>query len=850
MGEKVYHSKYKVSYDTQTNKSADTKTSSSVDIENEQLNKQSMPYKPNNRTQEFNKAVEALHFDTSLRDWIWADKRPTSFNGRTAVMQAVDVWISSSTPRTKKYLLISGALGTGKSALVTHIIDYINSRELGKVDVFFCEASIDGTRHASTLIKFIANFLYRIFGDNYFSSDIINYLKDDVFIRDSADRLFAKLIFNPILKLNPEAGKQYFLIIDALDEMISDQCQVFLDLMNRFNPPRWLNIIMTSREEQLIIRSLERSSICISLNNPQSNLTDVEDYFREELPDKDESYIKDLAKRSEGNFLYAKYLSEEIRLTGDISIHSLPYALDGLYDVMLKRKYESLGANDEFDRDARPIFEVLVAAKSPISINEISNVIGVDIREINRRMQKISSFVTLPPSRSMAPEIRIFNPSFVSYLTNNNGNIYYIDKNMGIQLFLNYIERTKGEVLLPDRSKYFSSYGLLHIIEEKASGVLEELLRSPNEQIPDIIENELFFIYIKNSKDVIDTLKPIPIEILRRIILTTYRKGISYSIYETDSDDEMSDLISLLCTKGEIVRALMLEGERYQRKRLYDQAEEKFIACMEEAKRRYSDNPTIWSKRYIALTYNRLGNLANEKERNGNKPKQKSRDYYAEGYKIFKEIVDLKDDDWNKYRLVYIKDLAIATARIGDLEIISPTPDLDVVFKHYEEYNRYCLTLSAAKPNSIAFLRELATSYRRLGDFNMLCNIFKAYNLFLESLTILHKIVEIISFKERPNIDSQFIKKIDERDFDRSTCSKNFILFPYEHREPDYLREHVLCFMRLAHSSYIIGKKTLALYWSELAEETCTVLDEARKTKESSSDLKIAIDLKNNIKGE
>lgn len=309
----------------------------------------------------------------------------------------------------------------------------------------------------------------------------------------------------------------------------------------------------------------------------------------------------------------------------------------------------------------------------------------------------------------------------------------------------------------------------------------------------------------------------------------------------------MQDILTLLVAKQADIRAIMLAGERLQRKKLWNDAEEKFQECLRIAIKKDKEQFTSWSKRYIALTYNRLGNLA--KERKADNWFSISLSHYSNSYSLFQGIYcEIKDTDLEKQQTVFLKDLAIATARLGDIEIKKTEPDFTKVRKHYDEYYALCQRLCKFKEKSLTFNRELANSLRRLGDVSIFIDAITAYNFYLDSLKVLQKIVSDWAIKDCPSSLSASISKIIECSQKYSTEKSEYVVLPYERRETDLIREHILCFMRLTDAAIIAEQYEQARIWCVHAKKIVQKLVATRLTDETQSDLDIILKQEQTIK--
>ena len=261
-----------------------------------------------------------------------------SFVGRAWLLSSVQTWFSSSDSRA---FVIVGPPGSGKTAFASWLTA---SGAVAKVLVArFCSLRDPSSGDALTFIESLANAL----SANYpgfreaLSSATGNIHTVSVSLKDvnvspgasvtgvrienlqlsgtSPRRAFDRVIRAPLESLSqPEIP--FLVIVDGLDEALIDPAdKSFLDVLaigwgsdNVFQSQ--IRLLVTTRASQATSEFIS-NALVTDISGPSSeNMADVHSFIRQRLgnmPDA-EALANRIASTSDGNFLYARYVVDEL----------------------------------------------------------------------------------------------------------------------------------------------------------------------------------------------------------------------------------------------------------------------------------------------------------------------------------------------------------------------------------------------------------------------------------------------------------------------------------------------------------------------------------------------------------
>ena len=145
--------------------------------------------------------------------------------------------------------------------------------------------------------------------------------------------------------------------------------------------------------------------------------------------------VSKLAEKGQGNFLYVKVVLDLwLASTESVSWETFPKTLESSYQLYFETKFRTPASFQPL----RKIFEVLVAAYTPLTVYDLHSLLILDqptldlVYDLLPKLDQMSLFLW---HGSGDGPIRIHHSSLSEWLTNesNQGKIYYVQKEKGRQ---------------------------------------------------------------------------------------------------------------------------------------------------------------------------------------------------------------------------------------------------------------------------------------------------------------------------------------------------------------------------------------------------------------------------------
>lgn len=355
------------------------------------------------------------------------------FFGREKLIAYYDEWFNSD----KRLLWLVGNAGVGKTAFIANLTGI--REEISAVH--FCRYNDNERANPKRAIMSIAYYL---------ATQIEEYKKQILQLQDlallsekSTSRLFEYLIVEPLNKVVPN-HKPIVIVIDALDEATVDNRNELADvIVSQFSKtPSWVKLLVTSRNETMLQRKFGKiRPISFSDKDVNDNESDIYGYFGKHLDDilpkgkKGERILSILTKKSEGIFLYAKNILEDIREKKlDLSkVNDFPEGLTGIYLEYFDRIF-SRNENYSYKKDIRPILEILCATYMPVSRKLILKILDIDEYDLDDILDLICEM--FPTKDNIIEPI---HKSIVDWLIDSNrSGSYRISKRKGHERIADY----------------------------------------------------------------------------------------------------------------------------------------------------------------------------------------------------------------------------------------------------------------------------------------------------------------------------------------------------------------------------------------------------------------------------
>ena len=287
---------------------------------------------------------------------------------------------------------------------------------------------------------------------------------------------FEQAVLTPLRSLQNKPSKPWYLVLDALDECMSpvgQESRTIVDLINRklSRFPRWLKLVMTSRNETKIFSHLTNVIKLVIEPYDSRNLDDISLYLTERLYQEGPliSFIKSLfgadtventmnlvsalLNKCQGNFLFVKEMLHywETSKEAQKDPYALPKTLGDIYNGYFERLY---GSGETF-KPVRRILEVLVSTFDPISVEELFELLywkeqnlhkEYEFKEFKTTVKELGHFLRY----GVNDTISVYHLFLVDWLTSEeNDGHFFISKRKGHEVFCDYyfgLIRSSGEL--------------------------------------------------------------------------------------------------------------------------------------------------------------------------------------------------------------------------------------------------------------------------------------------------------------------------------------------------------------------------------------------------------------------
>ena len=385
------------------------------------------------------------------------------------------------TDRGTTGVLITGAPGSGKSALMSQLICSPYSSLLVHQNIIgyhLCEYSEkgkrDGTRFVHNLVDQIAARFPR-YSEYIIKNELIRR-ELDIFCQKDVTGCFFTSILGPLRELKPPAGLRY-IVVDALDECFnSDKTSEIIEILSSKIPhlPKWLKFILTSRNLTMVTARIPRTVRRTSLfANDERNVEDIRLYVSRFISQNSffmdrllaamnlnftsrtygmRKFLDRVITRAEGNFLFVKTTLQYMNDTdGAVDFRSLPTSLFDLYTIFFNRQFGKDGFGS-----FRSLFEVLLFVASPLHLTDMEEILRNEYQEkdISYLIDEVSCFLRF----GLDGTIRIYHQSFAEWLINQSA-VIHINKtraHRNIAKFqLNHIRQRNMNVKLAEVIELF-----------------------------------------------------------------------------------------------------------------------------------------------------------------------------------------------------------------------------------------------------------------------------------------------------------------------------------------------------------------------------------------------------------
>ena len=343
-----------------------------------------------------------------------------SFVGRKWFFDEFEQWINNKD--SSRIFLLSGLPGIGKTSIAVKIIEtYPNVAAYHLIR--------KGDSEKTSLKRAICTIAYQL------SKQLPDYYEQLIRVDISTElsrcndvALFNILIATPLFSC-AERTEPILIVIDALDESISGNISTFarfvINIMDKL--PKWVRFVLTSRPEDAVLLPLQayKPHVLDSQNN--NNTKDILSYIikkvRENYGNISIINCKKIANKSEGIFLYAKYVCDDLLHNNDngIDARNLPSGIGAIYFEFFSQNYPDIIS---YRKKIRPILELIAAQVEPFSIEMLADCLNVDTDDIEDFLSDFHVLFTLDSKRRIYP----FHSSIIDWLINKDYSGHYAVK--------------------------------------------------------------------------------------------------------------------------------------------------------------------------------------------------------------------------------------------------------------------------------------------------------------------------------------------------------------------------------------------------------------------------------------
>jgi len=364
---------------------------------------------------------------TPLNFQVEMERHITGFAGREWLIGKdgkIDQWLREQ--QESRVFWVIGGPGTGKSAIATQL-----AHRRGDVGaIHFC---VHGHAEFTDPEKAIRSIAFQLATHLPAYQKRLQDLDLEADTRLNSFTLFYKLIVSPLAELKGTSDRPpgpLLVVIDALDEATHDGVNEIADAIARCwkDTPRWLRLVITSRKDDRLAEAFSSNDFLPFTLDTESepNKKDVRDYLSKQLAiflgaSPGCEVVENLLTKSEGVYLYAKVIMDEIRqkrLSLD-ELHAFPRGMREYYWRVFRRHFPPEAIN-KYKRDIHPILSVVLAQREPLPLHLLAKATGVD--EFTLRRDSLRQLGSLFPIRATGDKrdeytIAPFHKSLVEWLT-------------------------------------------------------------------------------------------------------------------------------------------------------------------------------------------------------------------------------------------------------------------------------------------------------------------------------------------------------------------------------------------------------------------------------------------------
>lgn len=420
--------------------------------------------------------------NTNSNKFIFSDysyKTPEIYIGREWLIDDVINILRDDAIRA---VLITSELGLGKTSFLRELIH--RKDKLNVLACYFCQRDIKHSLKTSTFISSLITQVSRVFEE--YSINLSRGIDSKVSFHEDFedDPIYALVegLIRPLSQIqNP--GKQYYILIDALDEALdtiyTQRCKNIPITLQEYlvSFPEWIKFIITTRKIPEIVSSFDRFANIEIHAQDKRNLTDLLNYVDHHVNQLvvnnelkfNKSQLEDLGKKifdySQGNFLYAQQTIEGVKnkYYSQKNIGSLPPGLFSLYLDYFNKLFQ----DPTNFVSTKQILQILSASAEPLNKRQITEILNLTSEEdLEREIIPIQEYLSISKEVDSNEYVRIFHHSLIDWLTSKDviGTPFYISVRQGHECIADWCLKMIEARQLRQCSSYVEEYTPYHLI--------------------------------------------------------------------------------------------------------------------------------------------------------------------------------------------------------------------------------------------------------------------------------------------------------------------------------------------------------------------------------------------------
>lgn len=365
------------------------------------------------------------------------------FTGRQWVFDEIEKWINNR--NASRLFWLAGAPGIGKTTVATRLVQLFPNI----VAFHLCKR---GHSEKASPHRAICTIAYQLSTQLPEYRNLLLRINIEKEVRRCNDvALFDILIVQPLCHTIKQPQKPLIILIDGLDEASQNGHNIMASFIaSEFcKLPQWLRFIITSRLDKEVTNPLLIFEPWVLESESKNNITDLINYIGARLG----SYItgpaydlilNKIVKRSEGSFLYTKYLCDMIVESRSFDLNApnaIPQGLAGVYQQYFHNKFPD---KHYYRENIRPALQVMIASYECLTAKELKEYLGWTTDKVTDFLLDIGSFIIENSNNKLVA----YHSSFFNWLVNKKsaGDIYWIDKKEGAIKIGNSMYRIWGEM--------------------------------------------------------------------------------------------------------------------------------------------------------------------------------------------------------------------------------------------------------------------------------------------------------------------------------------------------------------------------------------------------------------------